>query len=193
MEVQSNASSDGPDDQALMLRAQGGDEAAFGMLMQRWELPVKAFIARLVFNVTETEELAQETFVELWQDRDRYQAGRPFKPWALGIAVNLARKRLRWWRRRPSINLEEWVGNSEEHVESGPVGKMLLERTERAQAVRDAVAQLPADFREALVLYEYEQMSYQEIAAALKTSEKTVENRIARARARLRPALSAWA
>jgi RNA polymerase sigma factor (sigma-70 family) len=175
-----------------MLRAQRGDEAAFGMLMQKWELPVKAVIARLVFNTTDAEELAQETFVQIWQHRGRFQADRPVKPWILGIAVNLARKRLRWWRRRPSVSLDEWTGDSEEPVENLPVGKVLLEKAERAQAVRDAIAQLPTEFREALVLFEYEQMSYHEIATALDVSEKVVENRIARARARLRPTLAAW-
>jgi len=63
------------EDRALMARVQTGDEAAFGALMERWERPVKSVIARLVFNVTEAEELAQETFVRVWQQREKFHEG----------------------------------------------------------------------------------------------------------------------
>ena len=84
---------------ALMARVQQGDEAALAALMDRWELPVKRVIARIVFNVGEAEELAQETFVRVWQQREKFRDGAEVKPWVLSIAVNLARNRLRWWRR----------------------------------------------------------------------------------------------
>src|SRR5688572_11770165 len=95
-------------DAALMNRVRTGDETAFAELMQRWEIPVKSVIARIVLNAAEAEDLAQETFVRLWQHRDRFVAGKPLKPWLLGIAINLARNRLRWWKRRPSVALDEW-------------------------------------------------------------------------------------
>ena len=184
-----------PDDAELMLRAQASDEPAFGILMHRWERPVKAVIARVVLNAGEAEDLAQETFVRLWQHRGRFDPARSFKPWILGIALNLARNRLRWWRRRPTVSLDAWTetdltARSEPGRESGT---MALERVERASAVRDAIASLPVAFREALILFEYEQMSYADIAATLGTTPKTVENRIARARTALRPRLQRWA
>ena len=90
------ASADAADDRRLMERVRGGDEAAFADLMARWERPVKAVIGRIVLNAGEAEELAQETFVRLWQQRDRFRPGAEFRPWILAIAVNLARNRLRW-------------------------------------------------------------------------------------------------
>src|SRR3954465_972653 len=98
------------EDAELMRRVQTGDEAALGALMERWELPVKSVIARLVFNASEAEELAQETFVRVWQQRKKFHAGAEFRPWVFAIAVNLARNRLRWWRRRPTVELHEWSG-----------------------------------------------------------------------------------
>ena len=80
------------EDRALMARVQTGDEAAFGALMERWERPVKSVIARLVFNVTEADELAQETMVRVWQQREKFQVGAEVRPWVFSIAVNLARK-----------------------------------------------------------------------------------------------------
>lgn len=179
-----------------MARVQGGDEAAFAALMERWELPTKAVIARLVMNATEAEELAQETFVRVWQQRDRFRTGAEFRPWLFAIAVNLARNRLRWWRRRPSVSLEEWTTENEPgaaatHQHDEPGGPDQLERAERAAAVRDAIAALPTDLREAVVLFEYEQMSHAEIAAVVGATPKAVETRLYRAREKLRTALRA--
>jgi RNA polymerase sigma-70 factor (ECF subfamily) len=174
------------EDTELMRRVQRGDEAALGLLMQRWERPVKSVIGRLVLNTSEASELAQETFVRVWQQRQRFNPSASFRPWIFAIAVNLARNRLRWWRRRPEVTLEEW---------SEPLNEMggnALERAEQAAAVRHAIAALPPDMREAIVLSEYEQMSHAEIAAVVGTTAKAIENRLARARERLRGALRSW-
>jgi len=195
MAPEADATPTEPDDAELMLRVQASDEPAFATLMHRWERPVKAVIARVVLNASEAEELAQETFVRLWQHRGRFDPAKSFKPWVLGIALNLARNRLRWWRRRPTLSLDAWTEMDLPAV-SDPGregGAIALERAERAGAVRDAIASLPVSLREALILFEYEQMSYADIAAALSTTPKTVENRIARARAALRPRLQRWA
>ena len=82
-----------------MRRVQAGDEAALGALMERWELPVKGLIARIVLNSRDADELAQETFVRVWQQREKFRAGAEFRPWVFSIAVNLARNRLRWCHR----------------------------------------------------------------------------------------------
>jgi RNA polymerase sigma factor (sigma-70 family) len=173
------------DDTELMRRVQTGDETALGALMERWERPVKSVVARLVFNAREAEDLAQETFVRVWQQREKFRTDAEFRPWIFSIAVNLARNRLRWWRRRPEVALEEWTEGGGEK-ESGATA---AERRERAEAVRAAVAALPPELREALVLSVYEQLSHAEIALALGATIKAVETRIARARARLRQVL----
>mgnify|MGYP000036765588 CR=1 FL=1 len=195
MAPEADATPTEPDDAELMLRVQASDEPAFAILMHRWERPVKAVIARVVLNVSEAEELAQETFVRLWQHRGRFDPAKPVKPWILGIALNLARNRLRWWRRRPTLSLDAWTETNLPAVsDPGPEGGAIaLEREERAAAVRDAIASLPVAFREALILFEYERMSCADIATTLATTPKTVENRIARARAALRPRLQRWA
>jgi RNA polymerase sigma-70 factor (ECF subfamily) len=172
-----------------MERVRGGDEAAFADLMARWERPVKAVIGRILLNAGEAEELAQETFVRLWQQRERFQPGAEFRPWMFAIAVNLARNRLRWWRRRPTVELGEWMESGAEAGDGGGVGAVALERAERVAAVQAAVAALPADLREALVLFEFEELSQAEIAAVLRTTPKAVESRVARARERLRRSL----
>ena len=184
-------------DAELMLRVQRDDEAALGTLMVRWELPVKAVIGRIVLNAREAEELAQEAFVRVWQQRTKFRAGAEFRPWVFAIAVNLARNRLRWWRRRPEVALEEWTelpGDAEGAGAAGPGkgGSAALESAERAAAVRDAVAALPPELREAIVLFEYEHMSHAEIGATLGCTSKAVEARLYRAREKLRTSLRRW-
>ena len=192
-EGDADATAEAREDRELMERVQGGDEAALGTLMQRWELPVKALIGRIVLNAGEAEELAQETFVRVWQQREKFRAGAAFRPWVFSIAVNLARNRLRWWRRRPNISLEEWNETPDHGGSANPGGAEPLERAERAIAVRDAIAALPLELREAIVLFEYEQLSHAEIAVAVGATPKAVETRIYRAREKLRGALQRWA
>ena len=180
------------DDADLMRQVQDGDEAALGALMERWELPLKGLVGRIVLNASEAEELAQETFVRVWQQREKFRAGAEFRPWLFAIAVNLARNRLRWWRRRPAVSLQEWT--EAEGQGGGPEGggSDPLERSERAAVVRDAIAALPVLLREAIVLFEYDQMSHAEIAVATGCTVKAVESRVARARKKLRAALRRW-
>lgn len=182
-------------DAELMGRVRAGDRASFATLMDRWELPLKSFAARIVLNATDAEDIAQETFVAVWQHRTRFRPGAEFKPWVFTIALNLARKRLRWWRRRPSVSLEAWTETEPSESADGhesAAGAEQLARTEIAVAVRDAVAALPTELREAIVLFEYEELSHAEIAAIVGATPKAVETRIYRAKEKLRAALKAW-
>jgi RNA polymerase sigma factor (sigma-70 family) len=188
------------EDRALMQRVQQDDEAALGALMARWELPIKALLARIVLNSTEAEDLAQETFVRVWQQRARFRSGSEFRPWVFAIAVNLARNRLRWWRRRPTVSLHAWseaegpmssasTDNPASLADRAPSVGVTMEVAERATAVRDAIAALPTDLREAIVLFEYEEMSHAEIAEVVSATPKAVETRIYRAREKLKALL----
>ena len=193
-------------DQALMARVQAGDEAAFATLMERWERPTRAVIGRIVLNAAEADELAQEAFVRVWLKRDKFNAGANFRPWLFAIAVNLARNRLRWWRRQPVVSLDEWdkpsAADEHSHRKLRPSDALaaerntaasIMEHSERAAAVRDAVAALPPDLRVAVVLFEFEQMSHAEIAATVGATAKAVETRIYRAKEKLRTMLRKWA
>ncbi len=186
MAAETDATTTSGEDSALMRRVQTGDEPALGALMQRWERPVKAVIGRLVLNAREADDLAQETFVRVWQQREKFNPAAEFRPWIFAIAVNLARNRLRWWRSRPEVSLDEWTDWGSQTATAATAA----ERAEQADAVRAAIAALPVDLREAIVLFEYEQLSHAEIAAVVGATRKAVENRIHRARKRLRHSLA---
>ena len=182
-------------DEALMMRLCSGDDNALAPLMTRWEVPMKRYLARVVQNAHEAEELAQETFVRLYQHRERFREGGRFSPWLYAIAANLARNRLRWWRRRPTVSLEAWTafgGEAADESSAGHAASGVLEQRECAEAVRAAVAALPVELREALVLCEYEGLTQAGAAETLGVTPKAVEMRLFRARAGLRNRLQRW-
>ncbi len=171
----------------LMAKVQTGDETALGTLMAEWEVQLKALLMRFLHNHQDASDLAQETFVRVWEQRAKYRLQADFRPWLFSIAVNLARNRLRWWKRRPEVAVEAWTGVSESENAA-----QSTEAKERANAVRDAITSLPRDLREAVVLAEYQGMSHAEIAATVGTTPKAVESRLYRARAALRKTLAPW-
>ena len=189
MEAEAGA---GPSDEEWMRRLQAGEDAALAPLMERWEVPVKRFVYRLVGNQAEAEDVAQDVFVRVYTKRLTYRAGAKFSTWCFAIAANLARNRLRWWRRRPVLALEAWIEGGGEAVDAsrgGAPAPQAAVRREEIAAVQAAVAALPLDLRTALVLFEYEGQSMAEIGEALGCTPKAVENRLYRARQRLKSAL----
>ncbi len=179
----------GPGDEQLMERLQGGDDSALTELMRRWELPVKRFLFRLVGNGAEADDLAQEVFVRVYTKRATYRAGARFSAWLFTIAANQARNRLRWWRRRPTLSLDDWLETGREVADeavSPTAVARAREEDERREAVQRAVAALPLEQRTAIVLFAYEGKSMAEIAEIVGCSPKAVENRLYRARLRLR-------
>jgi RNA polymerase sigma factor (sigma-70 family) len=181
----------GPSDENLMQRLQGGEDAALAPLMERWEAPVKRFIFRVVGSTVEADDLAQEVFVRVYTKRSSYRPGSKFSTWCFAIAANQAKNRLRWWRRRPEVSLDAWTEAGGETAEGAATNEpnCRAERRELLAAVQAAIAGLPLDLRTAVVLFEYEGQSMAEIAAAVGCSTKAVENRLYRARQRLKTAL----
>ncbi len=179
----------GPSDEELMRRLQAGEDAALAPLMQHWEAPVKRFVFRVVGNTAEAEDLAQEVFVRIYTKRSTYRPGAKFSTWCFSIAANQAKNRLRWWRRRPALSLDAWIGAGGDATDESPAGASASHeavRHEQIVAVQKAVAALPLDLRTALVLFEYEGLSMADIAAALGCTTKAVENRLYRARQQLK-------
>ena len=128
------------------------------------------------------------------QNRTRFKPGRKFSTWLYAIATNLGRDRLRWLARHPAVSLEsaqpDEVGLKDVLPASQPTPQESLAAKERAAVVRQALAELPEELRLPLILSEYEDQSYAEIAAVLDCSTKAVEMRLYRARQQLRSRLA---
>ncbi|MBL9214436.1 MAG: sigma-70 family RNA polymerase sigma factor [Opitutaceae bacterium] len=170
-----------------LLALQGGERRALDRLMARWERPLRGFLYRWTQNEADAADLAQETFVRVYRHCGRFRPGATFSTWMFQIALNLARDHDRRRKRRPTVAL---ALVPEAGGEATP--KSALADQERAAAVRAAIAGLPADLREAVLLFEYEDKSHAEIAAIAGVTPKAVETRLYRARAQLRQVLKRW-
>jgi RNA polymerase sigma factor (sigma-70 family) len=180
----------GPSDEELMAALQAGDDAALAKLMERWELGVKAFLLHLGVPAADVEDVAQESFVRLYEKRSHFRAGAAFKPWLLTLAGNLGRNRLRWRFRRREDSIEAMeaalpAGFAHADPSALPASD-LAEKANVAQNVRAAVEALPNKLREAVVCVELEELSYNEAAQIMGCSAKAVETRLYRARQLLR-------
>lgn len=170
-----------------MRRLQAGEDLALNDIMARWQGRVCGYLMRLTANASVAEDLAEETFVRLYQGRHRYRPDGKFSTWLFAIATNLARHHARWQARHPAVSLDGLPDDSGLADSETPDGDLL--KREKAHSVRKALETLPADLREAVVLFEYEGLSHSEIAGISRCSRKAVETRLYRARARLRELL----
>jgi RNA polymerase sigma-70 factor (ECF subfamily) len=179
-------------DAKAMWRLQHGEDTALNELMQRWQEPVANFIYRYVGNRSEALDLAQETFVRVFENRLSYKASEKFSTWLFTIASNLSKNYLRWQRRHPTVplNVGEELGMEPASPEDSPSD--IAEKMDLASAVKQHIQALPHDLKTAVLLFEYEDRSYEEIAAVLGCSVKAVETRLYRAREILRRSLARW-
>ena len=174
----------------LMQRLAGGDDLALNALMARWRDRIAAFLLRMVGDHATAMDLAQETFVRLYTSRHGYKPTAAFSTYLFHIAANLARSHARWKGRHPTVPLEDEQGtivHEPEDPHLAPDEAAAL--NEKTALVRRAINELPADLREALLLFTVEDMSHAEISAALGCTAKAVEVRIYRARQALKEAL----
>jgi RNA polymerase sigma-70 factor (ECF subfamily) len=182
-------------DRQAMQRLAAGHEASLDDLMERHGLRLFHYLRRLMRDEEEANDVAQESFVRVYQHRMEYQPKHKFSTWLYAIATNLARDRLRWRQRRPEVSLEaehpvsgQALGETLSESGADPSDALIAE--ERGAMVRNAVAALPEELRTPLILAEYEGHSQAEIGAMLKCTAKAVEMRIYRARQELRKRLA---
>jgi RNA polymerase sigma-70 factor, ECF subfamily len=160
-------------DEQLMLDVRAGSRDAFEELFDRYRGPIWRFFRRRVFDHARAEELAQDAFVAVLQGAARYQRRAPFRSYLFGIAYNilLADRRKTSSRQTEALEVEP--------IASAGDG-------DSAIWVRQALAELDADDRDLLMLREYEQLSYQEIAHLMNMPLNTVRSRLFRARMALK-------
>ena len=175
-------------DEGLLERARQGDESAFGRLYERHRELVFRFAYRLSQSTEIAEEITQDCFISLLQAPQRFTPDvrrASLRTYLCAIARNLAFKRLRSAEHETA--LDEWAENLAAPADGEPLQQVLA--AEISEAVRQAVAALPLLQREALILFEYEDLSLAEIAEVAGVDVNTVKSRLHRARERLRATL----
>lgn len=163
-----------------------GRDTAFAEIMRRYREPVYRIVAANIGDPDEALDLVQECFVSAHRALRRYEPDRPMRPWLAAIALNKCRD---WRRRRAVRRLFALALPLDDASIQIPEDRALpddevADREELARVSR-AIADLPATLREPLVLHTLQELSQAETAATLAISEKAVETRIRRARAKL--------
>ncbi len=176
---------DKQDEDTLIDQAKQGDRWAFGELVRLHQTGVIGVVLRMCGDPYLAEDAAQEAFIRAWQHLPHYQHRGSFRSWLYRIALNVALDRLRV--ERETVNVERLpLTTSEGRPE------IIAERHERHDYVREAVLALPPASRSALILREYEGLSYREIAEILNIPMGTVMSRLNYARKRLRAILAPY-
>jgi len=180
------------EERELIRRSQAGEREAFGALVRGYMHRAYRATYALVGNHADAEELSQEAFARAYRSLDRFDAGAPFYPWFYRILRNLAYDRLRRRRLEPAAvdlsapELAEPIGTEAEDPAA------LAEQREAAQALRQALARLPAREREATWLKLVEGLSYRVIGEQVGVSQATVAVWVASARKKLRQQLGSY-
>ncbi len=180
---------DKPDDGTLLSRTRAGDRAAFGELVDRHKDALVGYLTRLVGCPDNAEDLAQETFLRLYEHRDRYVERGRLGGYLYTIATNLVRSRERQKKRRRLLRSVFISPNGHGH---DPPQQAALLVDELQETLGKAVASLPVHYRVPLVLHEIEGWSYKEIGALSHCREGTVKSRIHRGRKLLKGKLGPY-
>ena len=178
-----------PEDTCLVEEALGGNPASFQLLVERYEQRIFNLIRHYTRNPVEIEDLAQETFLKVYRRLASFQRQSSFYTWLYRIAVNTILDSLKRRGRSPVQSVEDLEAVPVPSSSAIPSPSATLEREELARITHDVLEQLPEIFRTVLVLREYEDMAYQDIADLLGISIGTVESRLFRARARFKERL----
>jgi RNA polymerase sigma factor (sigma-70 family) len=178
-----------------MARLAAGHDAALNALMSRHAEKLFHYLVRSLQDKADAADLAQETFVRVYQHRAKFDSRQKFSTWLFSIASNLVRDRYRWRARHPQVSLEaehdETAAGLKDHLpDAEPAPDRQLQAEERAVAVRAAIATLPEELRQPLILAVYQELPQAEIARILNCTPKAVETRIYRARQQLRQRLA---
>ena len=176
-------------------RLKRGETAAFEQLVAERTSDIYGLLFRLTSDSEEARDLTQETFLRAYQAIGKFRGDADLKTWLYRIAINQARNRWRWWRRRrrdATVSLDTPMGEGEQTIAArledagarDPEQETLAR--EREGQLRAALQNLRSAYREAVILRDVEGFTYEEIAETLQLNIGTVKSRLARGRLELR-------
>lgn len=181
----------GVDEADLVRRCAAGDQSACADLVSTHERMVLQLAYHLLGSREEALDLSQEVFLRVFRTVGGFRGQSSLRTWIYRIVVNQAKNRQRWWRRRrqgDQISLDQHVmahGDLPQPTDAGAPDR-LLARKQLAERLWSAMERLPFDQRTAIVLREFDGLSYDEIAFSLDIAVGTVKSRLTRARQALR-------
>lgn len=174
-----------PDDSALVRQFKQGDDAAFGRLVERYEVPVRRLLFRLLWNIDDADEATQDVFLRVFEHLGAFRGDASFKTWIMRIATNRARDWQRRIKRRPVLKTIDHEVKERTAAARGETPLETVAARERREAMQAAMERLPFLQRAALVMKVTQEMKYREIARVLDTTEGSVKASIHEARKKI--------
>ena len=174
----------GVDDRVLVEAAQAGDLAAFEALVRRHQAAVYRTALRLLGSSADADDVTQDTFLRAWRALAQFRAESAFSTWLYRIVTRRCLDMLAARRSTDVIDIER--------IDAGADPATTAEQRERFRAVLTQIAALPPDERAALVLREFEDLSYEDVAHVLDITVPAVKGRIHRARLSVLKETTAW-
>lgn len=181
-------------DEQIVAAVLAGAEARFAELVERYQGRLVNYLFRLVRDLEEAHDLAQEVFVKVYYALDRFDPSYRFSTWMFRVAQNAAIDQIRRRRLKLVSMSRSEDGSDEAHDwefasdEPGPYGD--LRNQERGTAIQEAIDNLPWEYRELIVLRHYGELSYEDIAQLKTMPLGTVKNKLFRARQMLKERLA---
>jgi RNA polymerase sigma-70 factor (ECF subfamily) len=176
----------GTGEKELLAPYVAGDQEAFHELVDRYRDSVYAFLTRFLGRSDLVDDVFQETLMQMFLNRQRFDVSRPLRPWLFSLAANKARDALRRVRRTKAVHLGNMC--DDDRLSVNDVLDFLrcdmwmpydnLDRKETAASVQRVVAEMPEKFREILRLAYFQKLSYAEIAEILDIPVGTVKSRL---------------
>ncbi|MFT7551272.1 MAG: RNA polymerase sigma-70 factor (ECF subfamily) [Rhodothermales bacterium] len=166
-------------DQPLIEAFQAGDEFAFVSLYNRYKGPVYAFCVKMLSDREVAADVMQDTFLRLYEHRDRILKTTSFRSWLFTIARNQCLNTMRRDKRMVGM------GDHGDHLEGDSTPVLTMEKSERIALVGEFLMRLSPEYREVLILREYQNLSYDEIAAVTRSTVSSVKSRLFKARRKL--------
>jgi len=185
-------------DAVLMLRVKRGDRAAFAELVEKYKQPLFNFIYRTLRDEAESEDLAQNVFLQVYKSRQRYERTAKFSTWLFTIARNLCLNEIRRRSRHPAESIEESHSDNEDQPQRQYEDKKIFLpvedalHSELAVKIEESLAELPENQRTAILLCRQDELSYEEIAKILGCSLSATKSLIHRGRETLKEKLKPY-
>jgi RNA polymerase sigma-70 factor (ECF subfamily) len=167
------------DEKDLMSSARKGDKTAFGQLVKANQRRLLRMVVGMTGDIDTAMDIVQESFIRAWQALDRFEEGKPFYPWISTIATNLTLNHFKKSSRETGLDPVK----HEQADRADPLYRMQM--AEGNRRLMEAVQELSEPYRVVFILRNFENLSYEEIAARLSISVGTVDSRLYRARRQL--------
>ncbi|NQV16720.1 sigma-70 family RNA polymerase sigma factor [bacterium] len=179
-------------DEELIAEFQAGNENAFVELVDRYKDRLINFVYRFLNDMTDAEDLVQETFLKVYKNKHAYREIAKFSTWIYTIAGNLARSELRKRKRRKTYTMSDlsYADNEFTPVDTDKDTEGIVFNSYAGEEILKAIKNLAEPFKTIIILRDIQELSYEDISTILDIPMGTVKSRVNRARLKLQETLS---